>query len=249
MSERFSVFIYDDNPAVVSELAACIDDHMQRLGRQTDIKCFDDYDEAEKMLMGEGGACDVFFLDIELDKGKNGIEFADRMSRLFPKTKIVFVTGYTDKYSQAIFMQSPSLRPFGYVSKPIDKNVVQRILSLMIEENTAENENIIELCRKKQTISLDCSEILYVESYKRKLVFHLRSGEEVDVYGKISDAADKLPKSFASCHRSYIVNMDYIYKFDDLTGDVILVNGTRLCLGKTKRGSFMDEFFRYKGRI
>lgn len=247
--KRPTIFIYDDNIAAVTELKGCIEAFFQGRGIVPEIRCFDTYSQAENLLSSGQCSCDAFFLDIELDKGKNGIEFADMLSRLYPEIKIVFVTGFSDKYSQAIFMQSSALRPYGYVSKPVDKAVVGRILSLMMTQDSQDNERCISLSSNKQELKIKCNEILYIESFKRKLIFYLRDGTVKEIYGKISEIADDLPKGFLQCHRSYIVNADYIHTIDEKNGQVDLVNGATLFLGRTKKVEFMESFFRYKGGI
>lgn len=249
MDTRYNIFIYDDNPAAVYELKACAADCFKETGDEAEFCCFDDYKQAEAVLSGEKCLCDVFFLDIELDKGKNGIELADKLIQKFPQLKIVFITGYADKYSQAIFMQSQRLRPYGYIAKPFDKAVVKRILTLVLNDDQSGKESTVELNKGRHKLSIRCSDIIYIESYKRKLIFHLRSSAPEEIYGKISEISGELPGGFLQCHRSYIVNTDYVHSVDPVKNIVELNNGEAIFLGNTKKDLFMQEFFRYKGGL
>lgn len=57
--------------------------------------------------------------------------------------------------------------------------------------------------------------IVYVESNRRVLFVHCER-EVIRVYGKLSELGRKLPSSFVHCHKSYLLNMDYI---DELGSD------------------------------
>lgn len=247
MSKNYTIFIYDDNPAAICELKAYVVDHLKETDGKAVFYCFDDYRQIEALLENKECLCDVFFLDIELDKGKNGIELADRLVRIYPHTKIVFITGFADKYSQAIFMQSRELRPYGYITKPFDPLVIKRILSLVLKNDKSDPDELIEVSKGKQKLRIVYSDILYIESFKRKLIFHLRKSSTEEVYGKISEITNVLPDNFSQCHRSYIVNIDHVRSVDEQKNIVELNNGETIFIGATKRNTFMKDFFRYKG--
>ncbi len=98
-------------------------------------------------------------------------------------------------------------------------------------------------------MSINLREVMYIESWRRKLIFHMRDGAEEEVYAKISEITDRLPDGFSQCHRSYIANLKFVHSVDEKNGEVKMVNGRDLFLGKTKKDSFMEDFFRYKGGI
>lgn len=249
MNKTYRIFIYDDNQSAIYELKNYIVDFFAKKQYEVELQCFNDYAEARELLKSSECRCDAFFMDIELDKGKSGIEFADLLIRTYPNIKIVFVTAYADKYSQAIFMQSRELRPYGYITKPLNSSVVERILTLMFQNDTKRSNRYIEFKKEKHTIKIKYDSILYIESYKRKLIIHLIGGKKEEVYGKISETVNVLPKGFSMCHRSYILNMDHIYAINENKNAIELINGETVFIGATKRSSFMTDFFKYKGGL
>lgn len=249
MNSELKVYIFDDNRAATAELKNCIEGFLQKHGCYASFRCFEEPKQVEELLKNGHIGCDIFFKDIELGLDVNGIELADMVSRMEPEIKIVFVTGYADRYSQAIFMQSPALRPFGYVTKPIDRAVVERIHSLLIKGSEEAEEKRIEFSKNRRAVSINLREVMYIESWRRKLIFHMRDGAEEEVYAKISEITDRLPDGFSQCHRSYIANLKFVRSVDEKKGEVKMVNGRDLFLGKTKKDSFMEDFFRYKGGI
>ena len=197
MNSELKVYIFDDNRAATAELKNCIEGFLQKHGCYASFRCFEEPKQVEELLKSGHIGCDIFFMDIELGLDVNGIELADMVSRMEPEIKIVFVTGYADRYSQAIFMQSPALRPFGYVIKPIDRAVVERILSLLIKGSEEAEEKRVEFSKNRRVVSINLREVMYIESWRRKLIFHMRDGAEEEVYAKISEIT-ACPMAFLS---------------------------------------------------
>ena len=67
--------------------------------------------------------CDIAFLDIKM-RGITGIELAEKLREIEPKTNIVFVTGYSD-YSLDAFKVSAS----DYLLKPVDAEQVRNAVA------------------------------------------------------------------------------------------------------------------------
>lgn len=67
--------------------------------------------------------CDVAFLDIEMH-GMNGVLVARHLKEMYPRTNIIFVTGY-DRYS----MDAWDLMVSGYVTKPVRKEKIEEQLA------------------------------------------------------------------------------------------------------------------------
>ena len=93
--------------------------------------------------------------------------------------------------------------------------------------------------------SLLPSSIVYAESDRRVLYIHLEQ-EVLRVYGKLVDLLSLLPASFVQCHKSFIVNMDYIQEFD--SGSVLMSNGDRVPISQKRRRSTRLSFEAHIGR-
>lgn len=58
---------------------------------------------------------------------------------------------------------------------------------------------------------IDCSDILYLESEKRKMHIYTCNGEVFSFYDTVANTYGKLePILFIRCHASYIVNLKYV---------------------------------------
>ncbi len=76
----------------------------------------------------------IVISDIKMP-GMNGIEFATKLRALFPETRLIFLSGYSDKeYLKAAI----HLNAVSYVEKPLDlgelKDVIKRAVTLYIED-------------------------------------------------------------------------------------------------------------------
>lgn len=59
--------------------------------------------------------------------------------------------------------------------------------------------------------SVDCRNILYIESRDKLILFHKTDGETLQCYGKLDKIEKELPhRSFIRCHQSFIVNTSCI---------------------------------------
>ena len=90
---------------------------------------------------------------------------------------------------------------------------------------------------RKGSRLVDTRKIVFIQKDRRKIIFHMIRKEkdrvvkdEVAVYGSFSDITGQLGKNFLWCHRSYILNMDGVYAFNN--GEVVLKTGERIRLGR-----------------
>ncbi|MCF6413087.1 LytTR family transcriptional regulator DNA-binding domain-containing protein [Collinsella tanakaei] len=70
--------------------------------------------------------------------------------------------------------------------------------------------------------------IVYIESCKRILCLHTRQGV-VSTYARMRDLSPLLPQQFVHCHKSFVVNLDYLDEIGSrelklTTGDVVPVS-------------------------
>ncbi|MBR6444631.1 MAG: LytTR family transcriptional regulator [Firmicutes bacterium] len=84
---------------------------------------------------------------------------------------------------------------------------------------------------------IDAKKIIFIQKDRRKIIFHMvrkEKGkvvpEKVCVYGVFREITAGLGDNFLWCHKSYILNMDGVYGFED--NDVVLKTGERIKLGR-----------------
>ena len=162
------------------------------------------------------GAFDIYFLDIYLP-GISGVDVARKIREADKDCFLVFVT-----ISRDFMPEGFEVLAAGYVEKPIDNERMSRIMHncRMVFER---NSRTISIPYKGEHLKISIAELLYVEVYNKECVFHMKRGN-VKTRLQLETVAELLGGvPFLRCHRSYIVNMNYV---DDMReNDFLMRNG------------------------
>ena len=183
-------------------------------------------------LLASGKRFDIVFLDIQME-GMNGIEAARSLREKQGDTVLVFITGIKDYVFDAF-----DLYAFQYLLKPIDERKFAEVLERAVRESAKKKERRV-LFIKSRNLTLDQSEILYIESRAKKVEIHTVR-QTIEIYAAMDELEGQLGENFYRCHRAYIVNMDCITEYDGES--ITLTNGDRVYLTKKKYGEFVKAY-------
>lgn len=188
-------------------------------------------------LLASGKRFDIVFLDIQME-GMNGIEAARNLREKnanlgVEDTVLVFITGIKDYVFDAF-----DLYAFQYLLKPIDERKFAEVLEKAAREAAKKKERRV-LFIKSRNLTLDQSEILYIESRAKKVEIHTVR-QTIEIYAAMDELEGQLGDEFYRCHRAYIVNMDCITEYD--SESITLTNGDRVYLTKKKYGEFVKAY-------
>ena len=147
---------------------------------------------------------DVYFINQNAESRADGIDAALKIRETDGDVWLVFSTS------------SPDFATFGYkvkadryILKPPDEQEVLSLLDRAFEHfRGLSDEVFVTVDRKRRGIRL--RDIRYVEASNKQSIIHTLD-EAIRTYATIDEVEKqlKLP-SFLRCHRSYIVNMDFI---------------------------------------
>lgn len=149
---------------------------------------------------------DIFFLDIETPD-RSGIETAQHIRTIAEDVPIVFVTNHV-QYQMAGY----AVHAYHYLLKPLGQEDCAKCLEHAARyARLREGAKLVISQRGKQMI-LSFADILYVEAMDHECrIVHNRG--EVACRMTMHELLQKLPQdSFMQCHRSYLVNVDYVSK-------------------------------------
>ena len=232
-------------------LAICDDDRVflerfrgqvEDLGLARRIDCFSALD-AFLGALEDGAQYDAVLMDIDWKQDETGMDVAERLSACAPRTRIIYVTGYNDRFSQRIFLQKSNLS--GYLVKPVDSALLRANLEKAAAA-VAREELTLTVSVGGKPLSIPCREIVYLESLGHTVVIHTRE-EVVTVYEKLDRLTPRLPEGFLRCHKSFLVNMRRIRRFQ--AQDVLLDTGAAIPLSRSRSAEAKAEYFRYMGKI
>ena len=187
--------ICDDEPAAAESLKAKI----AELEPDSSVRIFTTLQALLFNIEDIAGRIDGVFMDIKL-RNANGISGAARLLSSHPEIKLVYITGYASEYIQELYcVDSKAL--------PAEMKYLRNALSKIHErEKQAE---LLPIKNGGTVTYLSTAEIISIVSDKRKLIIRHQGGC-VEIYGRLSDYREKLPASFAQCHKSCIVNLNRI---------------------------------------
>lgn len=214
---------------------------LQRISRTEYIK---KYSCTRQIMMDmEGGEeFDTIIMDIDWNQERNGIDFASEISFHYPHTKIIYLTGYNEEYSQKIFLKASNLS--GYVTKPVNFEILKaNIEKVWSEKQTEINQKLLITCQNRP-LTLWNKDIYYLESKGHKVVIHTK-GQEYVCYEKLSEIHKRLENYFLSCHKSFLVNMEVISCLEH--DKFILNDGCEVSISKKKYDEVRRIYFRYLG--
>lgn len=153
---------------------------------------------------------DLLFLDIYMP-GLDGIKTAQEIRARYKDVKIIFLSSSTDHYSQAY-----EVFAFNYIVKPFDQERLYTVLNRALHELRKESGYKISIQYKGSTHSVDCRDILYIESRDKLLLFHLAGENVLQCYGKLDTILNDLPeRAFFRCHQSFLINLFHVTEISD----------------------------------
>lgn len=176
---------------------------------------------------------DIIFLDIEMLL-LSGIEAAIQIKNISPNVIIIFVSNYP-KYVFETFV----VEPLHFLVKPISEQEFSNVFQRAIHKYKTLNSSItLKWQSERYIIKID--KIKYIEGYKRHITVCTNT-ETFEAIGKIPDMQKILePYGFVRTHQGFLVNMNYIKRFD--ANDVVLFDNTKVMLSVRKRTAALKKF-------
>lgn len=225
------VAICDDERAQIEATVTCLEDYMHDRRISVDYECFESY----ALLKDRLDEFDVFILDYQVPE-INGIEFARVLRETYGEEKtVIFLTSFHE-----IVYESFEVRTHRFLIKPIDKEKFYEALDSYFKTNPLSKRIVIKAFGDTQIINLN--DVLYIES-SRKDVYIVKQNEEIIYHKTITEMEEQLMNlDFFRCHRSYLVNMKNVKKFD--SKNVYFNDGKSVPMAPKKFAEFNKEYLR-----
>ncbi len=226
--------VCDDEPLMAQELARHLADYM-KAGPITaySVSSFSD----GRALLDRIGKFDVIFLDIRMEQ-PDGMETARLLRQRGDHSLLIFVT----VLKECVF-DSFQVEAFDYLLKPLNSarfdQTMDRVLRFL-EQRTAE-DIVIQRGTGCEVVFL--SDIVYCEVLGRKVYLHKNDGTVSDYYDKLEDLEGRVDGRFFKCHRSYLVNLDYVRGCRD--GQVLLSQGERIPASRLRERELTQALLRH----
>lgn len=233
----YSVVIVEDQIDQAASIAEMVrsSSHADTI-ESVDTACASD-EEIEDTL----AAADIVVVDVHLEHTEgNGIDLVSEAVPAGTSTQVIYITDDLECATDVYRTNHTWL-----LAKPVEQEELDAALERAMQ-NLEQVRNRPLLVRSKGSlIQIVPRRILYVESDRRKVLIHERDGV-TETYAKITEVEGKLPLYFARCHKSFLVNMNYIAELR--ASEAVLVNGETLPVSQRCRRALRERFVDYVNR-
>ena len=206
--------------------------------------CHVDLFDSGNSLLAVDKSYDIYFLDIQMPS-INGIQTAEQLRKnqeahSLHERVIIFVTALKEYMEDAF-----DVKAFHYLTKPINETKFNAVFARAVSDyqkmkSIAKNHIIIKNGNIHRKLCI--KDMLYVESQNKKVIINLVD-EVLEYCGTMQELEDMLGNTFFRCHRCYLVNMNYVARYNPDT--IWLENGIEILLAQKKYRQFVKIFMMF----
>ena len=195
---------------------------------------------------------DLVFLDIEMP-GHSGLELLDFFDENEIDFSVIFVTAY-NRYA----IQAFKLSAIDYLLKPIETEDLKNAVDLFIKQKERVNYAILKnnlqahVSKKigingvSSIVFVDVDDILFFQADGSYSMVFLKDGKTIIASKSLKHFENILVENlhFFRCHKSYIVNLNYITEYVKSDGGYLKVYQHEVGLSPDKAGILLDKLGR-----
>ncbi len=238
-----SIYVCDDNKQTMNNYCNLIENLAQKHQIAFTLSSFESGEALLFHLSDYPNQADIIYLDI-LMGAINGIETAKQLRKLGCESQIIFLSTSDDYVFEAF-----DTAPVQYLIKTTtSKERFEEILlrAIAMVESKRMEIFVCELGGSRKVIPM--KDISYFEIWKRLVRVHQKDGESHEYYGTMEQLEQQMKeKNFLRVHRSFMVNLLYIKKFQ--RSNIILKTGELIPIGVTYTKLVEQAFSEYISRF
>ena len=217
------IAICDDEKYFVDTVEKMLKIYAEKNGKDF---CIKKYTKPLQLMESLKEEFQIFFLDIEMP-AMDGMELVDIIRRHDEKSIILYVSSHNEFLGVGYKYDVQN-----FITKPITQVQINCEMNRALRKLESYEQKYIAVKNEKGYFKLFLSDIEYIETVKRKVLFHLRNGNQEDGYFKMRDLEERLEKYyFVRCHNGIIVNVDCIESLHDLT--TTLYSGAKIYITRS----------------
>ncbi len=211
------IYLCEDETRQLNHWVDIIEKYL--LMNPTDVQLYCSTSKPEELLSmrRRSRTTGLYFLDIDLQSNKNGIELAQEIRKYDPRGYIVFVTTHSE---MAVLTFRYKVEAMDFITKDESETFPQQICSCI--QNAERNykaqldtsNRLLSVKIDKDSLILDQNDIVAITTCDdpHKLIVHTKTGVR-QITGSLKEFHVTLNSGFCQCNRSTIVNLKHVLKY------------------------------------
>lgn len=227
--------VCDDEPYMAKQLAGQVSAFFESQSLPARVALFPD--GRSLLSSSEAMQADVLFLDIQMPR-PDGMETAKELRRRGFRGLLLFVTVLREPVFQAFEVQA-----FDYIVKPLRQEEFRHTMRRLNAALEKRRESRLFVQKGGGWRIVPFADICFCEVIDRKVYLHLKDGAVLDYYEKLGALEQVLDGRFFKCHRSYLVNLEYLES--SRGGRAYLSNGESVPISRLRASQFSAAVLRF----
>jgi len=209
-----TVFICEDNPKYMELIRSCVLSYIFMEDYDMELALFTPKADEILKYITTFKVNGLYFLDVELEEGDNGVELARKIRQHDPRGFIAFVTAH-QHYMQITFEYQ--VEAMAYINKN-DANLEEKICDCIKNAyakhvSRADEGRFIFKSLNGRQVAVSYSDILFFETNGNSIDSHTEN-DAFQVKHKLYELEEILPSNFVRVSKSTILNINKIYSID-----------------------------------
>lgn len=181
---------------------------------------------------------DVIYFDVEMAI-LDGMSAAKKIREVDPDVLIVFVTNHS-----SVAIQGYAVEAIDFLLKPLTQFVYEEHFKKILRKLPNQEEKVIFIKNKGQTIKIKQDDILYIENEGHYIYIHTNK-EVISTLNSMKNMEQLLDsKRFFRSNNCYIVNLAHIEKID---GNLSYIKGEGLQISRPRKKAFLEALTHFIG--
>ena len=181
---------------------------------------------------------ELLIMDVDLD-GANGIELVREIHNRHPRLAVIFVSAHISFCSSVYEAEHIYFLP-----KPIDEGYFRKAIAKAQQKIESTQDQLLTVKKRNYITCIRYEDIIYIENKGRKVLIQTID-RQVEAYMAIEQLSETLDNRFVHCHKSYIVNMDFVKS--KLRNVFILKDGLEIVISQSRRTKAKSAYLSYLG--
>lgn len=230
----FNVILCNENPQELDKLIRWVEPFNR--GVPTRVLPFSNAYEMYDYLLAHGDSVHLVISDT-IGKSVSIIHLMELAQEQLPDLPVIFASRHSDHVFDCY-----SVRHIDFLCFSLNQARLLRALNRAFDERVRNTMRFVSFGGHSTITRIALSDILYMESDLHNIHVYTHNGKKT-FSGRLDSINPSLDFRFIRCHKSYMVNMDYVQM---LTGErMVLLDGTQIPISSSRKRITQDAFNAY----